>query len=140
MKHYVLGLVFNRDMNKVLLVEKLRPSWQKGHWNGIGGKIEEKDEGPLDAMHREALEEANIGGVFLHKITFVCPGGTVYVFAAFTETDNIEFDQREDERLMVWLINGLPDKVMANLRWIIPVCLANLRFPILVHQTTLGVE
>lgn len=57
MKRYVLGFAF--DENKVLLIQKVRPSWQAGCYNGLGGSIEE-NETPVDAMVREFKEECGI--------------------------------------------------------------------------------
>lgn len=58
-KKYVLGFVFNPEGSHVLLIQKRTPSWMHNCWNGIGGKIE-PNEKPLDAMHREAIEEAGL--------------------------------------------------------------------------------
>lgn len=138
MKHFVLGFVFNKSQDAVLLVEKKRPDWQKGFYNGIGGKIK-LDETPLEAMNREAIEEVANIYKFEHVITFVCPGGTVFVFKAVTLTDIIPYQQMEDEILHRMPLTCLPEKMMANLKWMIPVCLSNLQFPIILQQNTLGV-
>ena len=37
---YTLGFVFDRDLQHVLLIQKQRPAWQAGKFNGIGGKLE----------------------------------------------------------------------------------------------------
>lgn len=140
-KHFVLGFVFNSNLNSVLLVEKKRPDWQAGYFNGIGGKIED-DETPLQAMQREGREETGHGGLgFEHVLTFVCPGGTVFVFKGNSGVKDIPFKQMEDEELRVYsLVNLVKIKIMANPRWMIPVCLSNLQFPIILQQNTLGVE
>jgi 8-oxo-dGTP diphosphatase len=56
MKCYVVGFAFD-SRGWFAMIEKQHPDWQKGLWNGIGGKIE-KDEIPVDAMVREFHEEA----------------------------------------------------------------------------------
>lgn len=141
MKHYVLGLVFNKDQSKILLVNKKRPSWMKGMFNGIGGKIEE-GELPEDAMHRESFEETGYDHRFEHALTFTCPGGTVYVFMASDNSETIAFKQIEDEILSVWDVQDIHSTmpVMANLKWIIPLCLSTVQLPISVHQIGLGIE
>ncbi len=100
-KHYVLGLIFNRDSNQILLINKKRPDWQLGMWNCIGGKIDDTDVTPLDAMNRECLEETGIKLVrvenFNHCITLICPGGTLYVYASTIISTRIPFKQIEDE-------------------------------------------
>lgn len=138
MKHYVLGLVFNQDHTKILLIEKLRPDWMKGYWNGIGGKIEEGED-PNDAMNRESKEECGHTYVWVHTITFTCPGGTVFVYAATCPAPDIDFEQIEDEELMIWHTYALPGKLMGNLKWIIPLCLSSVRFPVMIDQLNLGV-
>jgi 8-oxo-dGTP diphosphatase len=52
----VLGFCVSEDRKQVLLISKLRPTWQAGKLNGIGGKIE-ADETPVAAMEREFFEE-----------------------------------------------------------------------------------
>jgi len=144
MKHYVLGFIFNKYQNSVLLVEKKRPEWQEGHWNGIGGKIEKDDSNPINAMIREAYEETGHYGLdFKHCITFVCPGGTVFVFKGNSGVEGIPFRQLEDEKLQVWPVSYIHQgalDIMSNLMWIIPLCLADLQFPIMIYQNTLGVK
>jgi 8-oxo-dGTP diphosphatase len=140
MKHYVLGLVFDANANQLLLIEKLRPEWQAGRWNGIGGKIEE-GETPLEAMQRESTEEINRNYIFEHRITFTCPGGTVFVFVTHSnENNHIYYEQVEDEKLAVFPLSGLPVGLMNNMKWIIPLCLANVQFPIMIEQLCLGVD
>ncbi len=138
-KHYVLGLVFNSSQDTILLIEKIRPDWQKGRWNGIGGKIKE-GETPLEAMERESIEETGFIHPYQHRITFICPGGTVFVFSAKCSHPRINFNQIEDEILQVWPLDNLPGGIMANMRWIIPLSLASLQFPIMINQLCLGVD
>ena len=59
---YVVGYMFNPEKTAVALIEKQKPAWQRGKFNGIGGHIE-ADETPEAAMSREFEEEA---GVFVH--------------------------------------------------------------------------
>lgn len=140
MKHFVMGFHFNKSATNVLLVEKLKPDWQKGHHNGIGGKVDPEDLNPLEAMQRETGEETGVDGVdWEHVLTFVCPGGTVFVYRAFSKTEDIPFIQTEEEVLAVWPVNALPSKMMNNLKWIIPICLSSLQFPLIVQANSLGV-
>lgn len=57
---YVLGFAFTTLMDAVLLIQKKRPQWQAGCYNGIGGKIEPQ-ESALAAMVREFKEETGVG-------------------------------------------------------------------------------
>lgn len=135
MKHYVLGFVFNRQRDEVLLIEKKRPTWQAGHWNGIGGKIEPTDASPLQAMQRKCAEEINCEYNWELAVIFVCPGGTVYVYKADSGYELIEYEQIEDEILKVWPVDALPNLAMNNLNWLIPLCLSTCQFPLVFYDT-----
>lgn len=56
---YVMGLMFNAGFQNVALIKKTKPAWQRGRFNGIGGKMED-GEGPHEAMCREFEEEAAV--------------------------------------------------------------------------------
>lgn len=56
MTNYVVGFLFSRE-NNIVLMMKNKPEWQAGLLNGVGGKIEGK-ETPAAAMVREFEEEA----------------------------------------------------------------------------------
>lgn len=140
MKHYVMGLVFNYDRDRVLLIEKLRPEWMKGRWNGIGGKIDDEDGTPMAAMHRESKEECGHSYLWKLKVIFTCPGGTVYVYAAIYPHNIIDYKQMEDEKLQVFELSLVPDSIMSNLKVYIPLCLSSFEFPILINQLNLGVQ
>ena len=56
MKEYVLGFLFSADLERVVLVEKSKPAWQRGLLNGVGGAIE-PGESPAGSMDREFHEE-----------------------------------------------------------------------------------
>lgn len=71
--NYVCGFMCSYDLTKFLLIRKTHPEWQKGKLNGIGGKIEKKEqltsggatdtwlmETPFEAMIREFHEETGI--------------------------------------------------------------------------------
>ena len=59
MTRYVLGFMFNANLDQVLLLRKARPRWQVGRLNGVGGRIE-GGERAFDAMVREFREETGI--------------------------------------------------------------------------------
>ena len=79
---YVLGFIFDAKKDKVLLIKKSRPSWQKGKLNGIGGKIE-NNETPLEAMIRECKEETNLNiKNWRHYATMLFSDNKVFVYSA----------------------------------------------------------
>lgn len=55
---YVLGLAFTPD-GRIALIRKNRPDWQRGKWNGIGGKVEPTEDSKT-AMQREFVEETGV--------------------------------------------------------------------------------
>ena len=58
-RRYVLGFAFDPSLSRVILIRKVKPPWQAGRVNGIGGHIEE-DELSCEAMGREFSEETGI--------------------------------------------------------------------------------
>lgn len=58
-KHYVAGFAFDPSGDRVVLIEKSRPTWQAGLLNGVGGHVE-RGETPTQAMRREFREEAGL--------------------------------------------------------------------------------
>jgi 8-oxo-dGTP diphosphatase len=124
MQQYVAGLLFDDDASRVALVLKNRPAWQAGNFNAIGGKIEE-GEGPSDAMVREFAEEA---GVELEDwyFQFVLTRPEeyeVYFFAAWNTDALDHVVTREDEPIFILDPYDLPENVIFNIRWIIPLVL-----------------
>lgn len=68
-ERFVVGFVFSKNPERILLVLKNRPAWQSGKFNGIGGKIE-NFETPLEAMNREFVEETYFSGWLNHVFRF----------------------------------------------------------------------
>lgn len=59
-KFYTLGFAFSHDKRDVVLIKKIRPEWQAGYYNGVGGKVEELDIDASAAMVREFKEETGV--------------------------------------------------------------------------------
>ena len=59
MKRYVVGFMFDDEIENVCMIVKNRPAWQQGLLNGIGGKSHDGEE-PLAAMEREFEEETGV--------------------------------------------------------------------------------
>ncbi len=142
--HYVMGFAFDIDRRSLLLIEKKRPDWMAGNWNGIGGHWEEVDAekgGSViviaqRAMRREFKEETGLdfgAKRWQHCITMNCAGGIVYVFTIYD--NGIEDAQSlTDELVERHHIGNLPPNVMDNLLWMIPLCMGEVRFPVSVTQ------
>lgn len=138
MKQYVVGFIFNWQLNKVLLIEKDRPEWQKGLLNGIGGKVEDIDEcyGDNDkfktAMRRESIEECGIecewesvGTIFNKDVSIV------KVFYAVLESDTFHTKQlkSETEELVVCELQDIfkfRHKTILNIPLLVMACLSKI--------------
>lgn len=122
-KGMVAGFLFNQWTNTVLLIEKQKPDWQAGRLNAVGGKIE-SGESARAAMKREFYEETGIDAYawrpfcFLHHTEYAW---SVQFFMMFGMPEDAV--QRERECPVVVEVNNLPDNVIPNLRWLIPMAL-----------------
>ncbi len=130
MTSYVCGFMFSEDRNKLALISKLSPEWQKGKLNGIGGKIEPR-EGYLNAMVREFKEETGVN-TFLDEWKNLAylqgKDWEVYFFKAFSNKVYNAVTVTEEEVVLVYpgWINILP--VIPNLLWLIPMALDKDRY------------
>jgi len=116
--------MFSEDRSKVALVEKQKPTWQKGKLNAIGGKIEE-GETPLLAMIREFKEEAGVGWVFWNELA-ILRGEDFIVHFFYTFTDEVyQVRTIEAERIEIFELPYAQhlSRLMPNLRTLIPLAL-----------------
>jgi 8-oxo-dGTP pyrophosphatase MutT (NUDIX family) len=128
--NYVLGFLFDGD--RVALVEKAEPKWQRGYLNGIGGKID-ATEGPFVAMVREFREET--GAHIEDWREFAVLRGSdwmVHCFVAhgFRLLQSVHYPSSSKERLPEYIgwhhINSLGDDatpVLANIKWLVHLAL-----------------
>lgn len=127
MKEYVLGFAFEGQY--VLLIRKNKPEWQEGKLNGIGGKIEDFDSCPEEAMVREFWEECGVKTFKSdwHKVGEMGDDETfkVHVFS----TREVELDHTKsmtDELVGQFFIYdaklGLLNSV-SNIPWLVSMCL-----------------
>jgi 8-oxo-dGTP diphosphatase len=129
-KTYVCGFLFSSDRTRVLLIRKNRPAWQAGKLNGLGGKIEPR-ETPHQAMRREFREEAGVDlpeEHWQHVLSLsgdddagAGHGWAGHFFRAFGDVDAPA--AQTDEVLEIHPTRSLPDRVIPNLRWMIPLML-----------------
>lgn len=120
--HYVAGFLFNTARDTVVLVQKRKPEWQAGKFNGVGGKVEPGENGH-QAMRREFQEEA---GVDVPSWRSFCRlrglNFEVEFFVAFGDTSKVRTVETEE-------IVAVPMSVLShtplipNLRWLIPLAL-----------------
>jgi 8-oxo-dGTP diphosphatase len=130
MKNYVVGFMFNVTLDKVLLIKKDHPDWQKGKLNGVGGK-REGSEFSRETMVREFNEEAGCETVIkdwmLRLVMFVKDQTGMVVaevlfymmVGAIERCHTVTSEQIEIHNVVD--IARLP--VVENLKWIIPLIL-----------------
>ena len=136
MKEYVVGFAFDGEGN-VALIEKTKPAWQRGRFNGIGGKIEvDQREKPVDAMSREFFEET---GVYIHPDQWNWVGGMygnawnnltnhpdtedwrVFVYTCTNpEVKNIR--TTTEKEVFLWPVDMKDDRMIENVPALIKLC------------------
>lgn len=129
MKKYVLGFCFDDTATKIKLIRKLRPEWQSGRLNGIGGKVE-ADEAFDDAMIREFTEETGVlTSNWQHFLTMEgeCPGDPfpweVRVYRLFSSVIFNRTKSTTDEQLEDIEVSSLLARtdLISNLYWLVPL-------------------
>jgi 8-oxo-dGTP diphosphatase len=122
---------------QVALIQKIKPKWQAGHLNGIGGLIEDFDHGHgasragLDAMVREFREETGFETQAENWQYFHTMGSEewqVECYKAFGVPIH-ELKSTTDEEVTLVHALALPDTVLWNLRWLIPLALDHQPLP-----------
>jgi 8-oxo-dGTP diphosphatase len=126
MKKYSLGFIFNSAGNEVLLIHKNNPDWQKGKVNGIGGKIE-IGESSVECIIRETKEETGLDTNNEDWIHFgqIINGdkSTSQLFYYIYPGVTSDATTQEDEEIEWFAVNNLPNNIMSNLSWLIPLAL-----------------
>lgn len=127
---YVLGFLFSYNRDRVLLIQKNRPEWQRGKLNGVGGHIE-IGETPIQAMNRECKEESGLEvDPWRQFLIIESTDNIVYCFRAFTKEMPLALSlpQLTDEYVDVYKIAQLNRGGLVtvnHLRWLIPLGLDN---------------
>jgi 8-oxo-dGTP pyrophosphatase MutT (NUDIX family) len=120
MIEYVAGLLFNDEGDRVTLIQKNRPDWQAGCYNAIGGKIE-PGETSFMAMKREFIEEAGVDIDWDLRITLQGPDYKVHFFSCYNSEAMTYLRTCTDEIVEVVETYNLPENVIPNLWWIVPM-------------------
>lgn len=122
---YVVGIMFCSEGERVALIRKNRPAWQKGLLNGIGGKIE-AGETALEAMVREFREETGTEVAadrwsHYHTMQGREKDGSSFRVEFFATIGDLEaLKTMEDEPIEIQEVSSLHPKrtdVVDNLSW-----------------------
>ncbi|MCT7912103.1 NUDIX domain-containing protein [Arcobacter lacus] len=114
--NYVVGII--TDGSKILLLRKNNPDWQKGLYNGVGGKVD-LDETPLEAIKRGCQKEVGLEISNWSEIeTIPLQSGVdlTYFFAVIEEEELKKAQGLEDERVEFFDINNLPKNILKDLK------------------------
>lgn len=139
MKKYVTGFLFSNDTRHVVLIKKINPKWQRGLFNGIGGKIE-ANESSIDAMVREFCEET---GVITQQTDWTCYANiyrpNCYDVDVYFARSDLAFNAKtvEQEQVHIIQLAELPNNMVPNLQWLIPLALdqqADFSNPVLFKE------
>ena len=124
-KEYVVTFLFTLNMNRIWLIEKQKPDWQKGCLNGIGGKVE-KGELPLAAAIRELKEEAGIDKMNLWELGYMFGtnnDSTEFKVWIYTGITDLELKTMEEEQVSLKYINEVKTyKCIENVPMLIEAC------------------
>lgn len=137
MNRFVLGFYITRS--GAILICKTRPEWQRGKWNGIGGRIEE-GETPLQAMVREFEEEAGfktseedwVPRFVISSKVFADNQWEMFVFSTFGELPHPYFPRDTDEGLVCHMLD-IPSSIDSTAAWLL-----TMFRDIYIHQLTIG--
>lgn len=140
MQKYVAGFMFNDTKDIVLLIKKIKPEWQKGKLNAIGGKIEiEINETPIQAMVREFKEETGIKTLeedwsLFCTLVNIEWGGEVSFFKSVGPIFTAK--QIEDEEPVACNVSRLGEcgPMMHNLPWLINLAITNASANVTEHS------
>ena len=120
MTEYVAGLLYSDDGLRVTLILKNRPDWQAGLYNALGGKIE-FGETPEAAMNREFIEEAGVDIEWDYRFILEGDDYKVHWFSCHNTEAMRHLGTMTDELVEVVDAYDLPENIIPNLWWIIPM-------------------
>lgn len=133
---YVLALLLTPDRGHVVLARKTRPAWQAGRVNALGGKLL-PGETPAAAARREVREEAGVDIADWEEVlVWDDPVYRMHVMRAEHELAAMA-RTAEDQEVFLAPVAALPENVIDNLRWIIPLALDRaVRLPLEVRSAS----
>jgi 8-oxo-dGTP diphosphatase len=119
-KPYVAGFLFDENLNRVVLIRKTKPEYQKGKLNGVGGKVGDhnSEESPDDATRREFLEETGMSVSNWRRFLILnTEHSTISFYWAVGCVENAT--TMTEEMISVYDVSDVINRmdIMPNLRW-----------------------
>lgn len=112
----VVGIV--TDNKEILLLKKNNPDWQKGLYNGIGGKVE-LNTTPLETIIKKCQEELGVNILnWIELDSEISSSGIeiVYFLTTLNEGEIKKLQSQTDERAELFSINNLPTNILQDLK------------------------
>jgi len=129
---YTLSFIFTPELDMVWLIKKVKPEWQKGLYNGIGGKIEE-GENVLDSAKREIKEESGTeieNLIRVGEINGLNMDGEKFCVTIFTAISDKRLETKTIEKVrLVHLSNLKYITVVDNVYTLLEACLLKIKQP-----------
>lgn len=126
--NFVLGLIFDVNLGRVLLIKKNRPALLAGKWLGIGGKLK-ANEVPYQAMMRALKDETGIeADVVFDLATMTLPNGNLIHCYYGIASQFDKYQTKGDELIRPFGLKTLEiDTLDIDTSWLIKLAIANLR-------------
>lgn len=116
MMRVVVGII--TDNKEILLLRKNNPDWQKGLYNGIGGKVE-LNTTPLETIIKKCQEELGVNiSNWIELDSEISSSGIeiVYFLTTLNEGEIKKLQSQTDERAELFSINNLPTNILQDLK------------------------
>ena len=116
MMRVVVGII--TDNKEILLLKKNNPDWQKGLYNGIGGKVE-LNTTPLETIIKKCQEELGVNiSNWIELDSEISSSGIeiVYFLTTLNEGEIKKLQSQTDERSELFSINNLPTNILQDLK------------------------
>lgn len=133
---YVLALLFTADRRRVVLMRRTRPAWQEGRVNALGGRLI-RGEGAAEGARREVREESGVDvGDWREVLVWNDAEYELHVMSAVSERAR-DARTMEDQEVFLAEVSALPENVIDNLRWLVPLALdTEVAVPIAVRSAS----
>ncbi|WNL29001.1 NUDIX hydrolase [Aliarcobacter cryaerophilus] len=116
MMRVVVGII--TDNEEILLLKKNNPDWQKGLYNGIGGKVE-LNTTSLETIIKKCQEELGVNiSNWIELDSEISSSGIeiVYFLTTLNEGEIKKLQSQTDERAELFSINNLPTNILQDLK------------------------
>ena len=135
---FVLALLYTEDRTQVVLMRRTRPAWQAGRVNALGGKLM-RGETPVEGARREVREESGVDVPEWREVLIW--DDAEYELHVMSAASELARGARtlEDQEVFLAEVRALPENVIDNLRWLVPLALdADVAIPIRVRSAEAG--